>query len=301
MTLENILALVASAKASGPSLDGAVVAVAKPRVLPLQKMLAEAEAQVKIGGYVDVFTLAPGHIGKLRDQSALGGTEKRVELTAGSGVYLTGAEAPMEDFSKMCDATKFLQGMNYLFVVLYARSTMAGRLLDMLTWHNQLWASPLGTQGQKVRYARAFMYKYQLDKADNWTEKFQSDYQLFQEHLQPVVAGSADGHKRERPARMTAAEEPSKRGERKRPDKEGGGGRKRSAPTSDSSSGGRKRTAPHEMLCNSRRAPVYKECTYAGCRYVHTCATCQGNHAAVACTQWNDTKAAAWIAQKGYS
>ena len=310
MSVDNLMTLIASAKASGATADS-VAATGKAKLLPLQRLLVEVEVSVRSCSFVEPLLLSALHIAKLRDQGALGGAQldRRVELVSGSGVYLSGAEAPMEDFSQVCDFTKFLQGMNYLFMLYASDPTVAGRLVDMLTWHHLLWSSPMGTQQQKIKYARAFMYKYQLTLANDWTGKFQSDYQLFQEHLHNV-GGSTEGtrnpddsrnsRQRVKPPRSepSSARETGGNG-RKRPDRDGRrqpdrGGR---PPTPGSP---KRRKLPQDMLCNSRRAPSFKVCTYPGCRYVHECASCQGDHAAVACTQWSDAKAAAWIAQKNY-
>ena len=296
--MEQLLAVLMAAGA-GKALpaEGVSPMVIPKRMLPLERHMKEVMEQVRSGGFIDPHSLSAQFLATLRERGHLGGSQQeRVEMGPGTGVFLMGAGAPPGvDFSTMFDYTKFTQGMNYLAVLYTQVPAAAARLPDFLEWHHKLWASPIGSPLQKIKYARAFMYKYQLALAFDWKGKFETDYQLFQEFLGTGVVAVASPST----AALRRTDKPAR--EEDPPKRERGGRRNRKlsdrTATPDSK---RPRTPASEMLCNSRRAQSYKECSFTGCRYIHLCASCQGDHAAAACPQWSDAKASAWIALKRY-
>ena len=261
-----------------------------PVVAPAQAPLPDAKAdylakvlkELIAYEYVDPVGLCPSYQEHAR--SKLGGRTRgnaTVELT--KGLVISGVASQLNSTESEMGPQVFRLGLDKMLAMMAAEPALAHRIPDFTEWLCLVWSCELGSGVQKVKYFKEFMWKYRgPHNAHDWAGKFRTDFQLMMTYL-------SDSGKRQR------QEEPRNPGQNPKQPKVNPKVPKVNPKVT-------KKPKTFTKFCYSRMynsGPKAGPCSYPACKFVHFCPSCgpPADHAANACTAWDQVKASAAIAK----
>ena len=284
-------------------LQGLTEKIAPPKkkapLQPLDMLLKKAKKAILKGEFFEISALNPDHLAKLKLMPMQGGMgAKKVTVNA---ITLTaeGYKGKV-DWSAIERWDLYRAGFPKWVTLMLNDPLSAGMVADRLAWFSKLcqYSAP---DIRKVQYAKNFHCEYA--KRVDWEKLFDTESSMLITMAMGTMARTDTpdrGRKRDRGGRergnVTPDDQPT--GGRGRGGR-GGRGRGRDAPHGGDQRGGRGGKGDRPVrICYSRLKKDKGECTYAGCRFVHACASCGADHAACNCPRWDEAKAAAILAKQ---
>ena len=273
-----------------------VPAKKKVNLQPLEMVLKKARKAIVRGEFFEISSLNPDHLAKLKLMPLQGGIgAKKVTVNA---ITLTaeGYKGKV-DWSSLERWDLYKAGFPKWLALMLDNPESALMVADRLAWFTKLCAYN-APDIRKIQYAKNFHCEYA--KRADWEKLFDTESaMLITMAMGNLQRYDTPEHKRKRnrgerdKGNVTPEDQPT--GGRGR-----GRGNDRGRGRGADQRGGRggKDNRRPERICYSRLKKDKGECTYAGCRFLHTCGSCGADHAAVNCPRWDEAKAAAVLAKQ---
>ena len=238
----------------------------QPAIKKAKTLVGQAQECWEAGVYFDCCRLCDDNLRKEREA----GLAEASSFSIGPFRLSTDSRrSSPRDLSNVFSWDLWCDGWS-VFLHMVAGSSRKERTADLVAWMTKLTKFPRGSGADKVKYARAFTFKYAALKFDNWCDLFHSDAALLLEFLSSDPAAAPSSRSKFSSGRTS----------RKRQSSRAGGSSKKA------------KTSP---LCFSRLKKSAGLCKFSPCRFSHSCVSCSGDHAAVDCKSWDQSKADAFI------
>lgn len=231
-----------------------------------ERLLTNIRRSVSNRCFVDIVMLGSANQEYLKFKAPHASRNQQVQAQLG----LVMLEETGMDVREVYNVVQAREGMDRLLVMYAQCPVVKYRVPDMLEWNMMVWAYKGPSEGNRVRYMKAFMQKYA--RQCDWAGKFSSDHSLISEYMFSMLGGG-----------------------RTVPGSDRGGGRntkkERHAHVVDSPRD-RKLKKARSGYCDSRAMQSAPACKFgATCRFKHECASCGADHAAKDCPAWDEAKA----------